>query len=134
MTHQKGMGKHLTKRSSLVYPIATLVWAIVIVILSTMPGQQLPQIDWLMTPDKFGHAFVYGVLAVGLYQSFYGAWKTPIFAGLWASGYGITMELVQYGFFPGRYFELWDIVANISGSIAGLIFFKIFEKRFKVFK
>jgi VanZ family protein len=118
------MGKHLAKRSSLIYPIGTLVWAVIILILSTMPSQQLPQIKWLMTPDKFGHAFVYGVLAIGLYQSFSGAQKKAVYAGLWATGYGITMELVQYGFFPGRYFELWDIVANISGVFAALLIWK----------
>lgn len=79
-----------------------------------------------MTPDKFGHAFVYGVLAIGLYQSFSGAWKNAFYAGFWSSAYGIAMELIQYGFFPGRYFELWDIVANISGVFIALLVLKYF--------
>lgn len=40
--------------------------------------------------------------------------------------YGIGMEVVQYTFFPGRYFEFWDIVANISGAFAGVILFRKF--------
>ena len=40
--------------------------------------------------------------------------------------YGILMEGMQYAFFPGRYFEVLDIIANIIGAIIGLIFFQKF--------
>ena len=120
---------HLAKRSSLMYQILTLLWAAVILVLSTMPGQQLPKIEWLMTPDKFGHAAVYGVLTVGLFFSFAPYWGMAS-RNLWssftlASVYGIGMEIIQYAFFPGRYFEIWDIVANIIGAFAALIFLKL---------
>lgn len=117
---------HLAKRSSLLYRILTSIWAVVIFILSTMPGQQLPRIEWLMTPDKLAHAFVYGILAIGCYQSLENVGQKAIFAGLLASSYGIAMELIQYGFFPGRYFELWDIVANISGAFIALLIWNYF--------
>lgn len=120
---------HLANRSSLISQILTLLWAIVIFILSTMPGQQLPKIDWLMTPDKFGHAAVYGVLTVGVYYSFRPYLKSKMSSG-WlsfgiASIYGIAMEVVQYTFFPNRYFEIWDIVANIIGALGALLFLKL---------
>ena len=94
-----------------------------------MPGQQLPKIDWLMTPDKFGHAAVYGVLTVGVYYSLRPYIKS-IIRNRWlafgiASIYGIAMEVVQYAFFPGRYFEIWDIVANIIGAFAALLLLKL---------
>ena len=45
--------------------------------------------------------------------------------------YGIGMEVVQYTFFPGRFFEIPDIIANIIGSILGLYLFKrFFNKNF----
>ncbi len=120
---------HLANRSSLISQILTLFWAVVIFILSTMPGQQLPKIDWLMTPDKFGHAAVYGVLTVGVYYSLRPYLKS-MKSNRWlafgiASFYGIAMEVIQYAFFPNRYFEIWDIVANIIGALGALLFLKL---------
>lgn len=120
---------HLARRSSLIYFVLTLIWAMVIFFLSTMPGQQLPRIDWLMTPDKFGHAGVYGILAVGLFFSFKSYLPATQHVYYWpfilASSYGVAMECVQYGFFPDRYFEFWDIVANIIGAFGALLLLKI---------
>ncbi len=41
-----------------------------------------------------------------------------------SGGYGILMELIQYGFFPNRYFEVQDIIANIIGSLIGLYLYR----------
>jgi VanZ family protein len=41
-----------------------------------------------------------------------------------SAGYGILLEFGQYYIFPGRYFEILDIVANIIGSISSLLFLK----------
>ncbi|MEM1216266.1 MAG: VanZ family protein [Bacteroidota bacterium] len=102
--------------------LLTVGWMVMIFVLSTMPGKQLPRVDWLSSPDKWAHAFVYGVLTIGLYLSLTGRWQGLIGAGFIASLYGAGLEIVQYAFFPGRYFEVSDIVANISGAIvAGLI-------------
>ena len=40
--------------------------------------------------------------------------------------FGILMEICQLYLFNGRSFELYDIIANILGSIIGLILFKKF--------
>lgn len=120
---------HLAGRSSLIFTVFTLIWAVMIFYLSTMPGPQLPRIDWLMTPDKFGHAAVYGILAGGLFFSlkpFFQASKRVYYWPLIvASSYGVAMEWIQYSFFPDRYFELWDIVANIIGALCALLLLKI---------
>ncbi|MGH1436835.1 MAG: VanZ family protein [Lewinella sp.] len=120
---------HLARRSSLIYIVFTLVWAVVIFYLSTMPGPQLPRIDWLMTPDKFGHAAVYGILAMGIFFSIKSCYTNSKTVYRWsfllASGYGAAMELIQFSFFPDRYFELWDIVANIIGAFVALWLLKI---------
>ncbi len=82
-----------------------------------------------MTPDKFGHAGVYGIFTVGLFYSFVpyiaSAQKNRWLSFTMASVYGIAMEIIQYAFFPGRYFEIWDIVANIIGAFAVLQFLKL---------
>jgi VanZ family protein len=42
------------------------------------------------------------------------------------SAYGVLMEIMQFAFFKGRYFEVLDIIANIIGSFTGLFVFKYF--------
>jgi len=34
------------------------------------------------------------------------------------------MEILQFAFFPGRYFEWSDIIANALGALAGMILIK----------
>ena len=41
---------------------------------------------------------------------------------------GVIMEVCQYAFFVGRQFEILDIIANISGSLVGVMIFKRFIK------
>ena len=115
---------HLSNRRPLIYGFLVLLWAVIIFKLSTMPGAQLPKITWLMTPDKFGHAGVYGIFTFLLFSFgrifFQSAIKNSFFAAGIAILFGICMEIVQYAFFPGRYFEYSDIVANIIGVLITL--------------
>ena len=50
--------------------------------------------------------------------------KKVVMTILLSSIFGICMELMQYYFFPGRYFEYLDIIANIIGAICGFALFK----------
>lgn len=90
-----------------------------------MSGKQLPQITWVSSPDKWAHAAVYALLATGVWHSATGMMTSErnryaLAFGV-AAGYGIGMEIIQYSFFPGRYFEVWDIVANIIGAFVALV-------------
>ncbi|RMF02847.1 MAG: hypothetical protein D6772_02950 [Bacteroidetes bacterium] len=115
---------------TLIYGLLTGCWAAIIFWLSTAPGEQLPKVEWLMTPDKFGHLGVYAILAALASLSLHHAghpfekWKTGV--AMATALYGIVLEIVQYSFFPGRYFEFWDIVANIIGVFAGMLLVKKF--------
>ncbi|MFT4760278.1 MAG: VanZ family protein [Paraglaciecola sp.] len=106
------------------------LWAIIIFILSTMPSVQLPK--ELISPDKFAHAFVYGVLVIlilyGLKQSDIFTKRNVWLAILGSASYGCLMEIIQYAFFPGRFFEMGDNLANITGCFLGLLFFDKFVK------
>jgi VanZ family protein len=114
------------------YYIPAIIWAAVIFILSASPGQNLPQIDLgdLLAADKIAHFGVYLILTLCLFWAFFRRkrlnTRNIIYAILITSGYGILLEIGQYYIFPGRYFELFDIVANISGSIGSLLFLKFF--------
>jgi VanZ family protein len=100
-------------------------WAALIFVGSTArikgPGIEVPGIGL----DKLAHFAIYFVLAALLYRALR---RVPLslprafwYAFLVAIAYGIAMEVVQWAFFPRRSFEFWDIVANISGSIAALL-------------
>lgn len=110
-----------------------IIWALIIFVLSTISGKQLPKIDlgWIQ-PDKLAHAGIYfifaGLLFLGLNRIFLKKGKAIVWAFIICSFYGIGMELVQFLFFPGRFFEILDIIANISGSIGSLIIINIFFK------
>ena len=99
-------------------------------VLSAKAGINLPE-SWfdLIAMDKLGHFGVYGMLTVAiLWANFKKGLplnrNTGITAILLSGLYGIVMELMQYCFFPGRYFEYLDIIANIIGAICGFALFK----------
>ncbi|MCP3930404.1 MAG: VanZ family protein [Bacteroidetes bacterium] len=113
------------------YP--TIVWSFVIFILSVIPGVSLPEsfLD-LLSLDKFAHIFVYGVLAYLLLRGLSKKKTVTLivlgFVVFTSSLYGVLMEIVQFSFFPHRYFEVFDIIANIIGSFAGVAIFKFIHK------
>ena len=112
--------------------IPALIWGTFITWVSVMPKQSLPKIELdLMSPDKLAHAVVYMILVVAIYWGLSKKkqlnTKNIVFAIIFGSFYGILMEVAQYLFFPGRYFEFLDIIANIIGSIASLLFLYFFK-------
>ncbi len=98
----------------------------IILMLSIAAGIRLPKVAIdLISPDKLAHATAYFVFCSTLV---YGWQRNGIAVSrtLWMSltvsaAYGVSMEILQYGFFPHRYFEVWDIVANIIGSIISVL-------------
>lgn len=103
--------------------LPALIWAGALIFFSTGGHVSPPQLTSLLEPDKLGHAAAYFILACmlafGLARSGIQALqKRPV---LWAIGisslFGFALEIVQYLFFPGRLFELYDILANIIGSV-----------------
>lgn len=100
-----------------------LAWLVFVTVLSTMPGVQLPRFSLIGT-DKLGHAFVYGVLVwlvlrgVARAGAARSAW-IGFAAFAFSAGYGAFMEWVQGTFFPGRFFEWDDMIANTFGAAVG---------------
>ena len=120
--------------STLKYFLPAILWSVVIFVLSTRSGIDLPE-SWMdfISWDKIGHAGVYCILTILLLIGFYQKGKKQNLSTtlstlmvIISSIYGISMEIVQYSFFPGRFFAVMDIIANIIGSLIGLIIFKHF--------
>ncbi len=102
------------------------LWLVVITYLSVTSGLQLPKIE-LFSVDKLGHAGAYAVLA-GLLV--WGIWKSKarkatrgelLLIFCLAAGYGAFMEWVQGSFFPNRFFEYDDMLANAAGAFLTMI-------------
>lgn len=96
-----------------------------ILVLSSGPGIQLPSGLWEIPWDKVGHFGAYVILVFFLLLGFYRiGWHHPLPAILIAILFGLSMELVQLGFFPDRYFEWDDLLANTLGTFTGYFVFK----------
>ena len=114
------------------YFVPAILWSLVILGLSTMSGISLPEQLWdILAWDKLAHAGVYGLQVMLIYYGFQQYRKAEklgnqllITGFLISVVYGIGMEVIQYSFFPNRYFEVLDIIANIIGSIIGLFLYR----------
>lgn len=115
--------------------IPAILWAFLILYFSTKGTINLPESWWnFFSMDKIGHFGIYGIFTFLLLSGFLSTsskWKEKgVQIALSISIlYGIGMEVTQYAFFPGRYFEYLDIIANIIGSFIGLLFFNFLMKK-----
>lgn len=121
--------KALVRNWTFFFP--AVIWGLIILYLSSGSSIQLPPSIWdMIAIDKVGHLVFYGILtyliALGCYkkESEQISKKALIISCLISSIYGICLEFMQYSLFPNRYFEILDIIANISGSLIGILFFK----------
>ena len=105
-----------------------IVWAIVILALSTTAGIQMPEV--VFSPDKLGHFAAYGILAGLLFMALKKSGKynkqSTILAVAAVTLYGVALEFVQWAFFPNRFFEVWDMIANFFGALLYYVIDRIF--------
>ncbi|PCI76905.1 MAG: hypothetical protein COB20_09485 [SAR86 cluster bacterium] len=111
--------------------IPPLLISTTIFLLSTVLSVSF-QIEGVSYTDKLSHTFAYFALTITLLLAFYKNemlrttnWLFLIIA---CSAYGVLLEFVQYGFFPNRYFEWLDALANVSGALIGGFTFRLFKK------
>lgn len=119
---------------SIKYLSPAFIWLLIIVFLSTKGGISMPSFN-LIQMDKLAHAAAYGLL-VGLslwgMARMNGTGRVYMAQGLsvflFASAFGALMEVVQYKFFPDRFFEYDDMLANCIGAAIGwFIFVRFFQ-------
>lgn len=104
-------------------------WALLIALLSLMPGSDMPKASWLNIPyaDKIAHAAFYFILSLLLLanlnnhvKTYRHLWLWPLLATL---AYGGLMEWLQYLLQTGRQAEWADMAANISGALMGIVLY-----------
>jgi VanZ family protein len=114
--------------------IPGIVWFFFVLIIVCTPGENLPKVDnWLIKIDydKLIHVGIFALLA---YLFMYPIAKSSLLVkekwhyfikiALATIAWGITTELLQKYFIPGRSFSLADWLADSIGGIAALIFCK----------
>jgi VanZ family protein len=102
------------------YPRAWLAlgWALIIgaVIVSLAPGGSLPSTG---ASDKLEHAAAYALMTLW-FAGIYPRSRYPMI-GIALCTLGILLEWAQGAMHMGRQRDFYDVVANTSGIVAGLI-------------
>lgn len=120
----------MNKKSALILHIALVLYCLAIFILSSIPGDNFPEVDFKYT-DKLVHAAVYLVLCLLFFYSLKNQSKNvklkrfaAEFAVLFTVLYGITDEIHQY-FVPNRNCELSDWIADAAGAVIAYMIIKL---------
>jgi VanZ family protein len=118
-----------------------LIWTLLIAVLTLMPGNYIPKVltflDWL-SPDKIVHLILFGVYVYLLAEGFvrhdrswfisrYPVWSSLIIGIIFA----FFTEVMQMFVIPGRYGSIYDMLADILGSILGITVWYIIQRNEK---
>lgn len=111
-----------------IYLRLAVLWTLITLYLSLISARSAARFNvWdIIGFDKLGHLVFYTVFSF-LWSM--GVRKRSInknFPLIFAICFGIIMEICQFYLFNGRSFELYDILANVVGSVIGVILFKNF--------
>ena len=108
--------------------LPAIAWFFILSVLVFLPGSDLPKVSWLdkIYFDKIVHAGLFGGLTLLFCLPFF---KSPfslrqkinyfIRVSLAAIVWGITVEIIQKYFVPGRSFDLLDWAADSAGVLIG---------------
>jgi VanZ family protein len=112
------------------YWMPPFIWAAFIYFLSSRTAEQMPQISFLPFIDKAAHTLEYGVLGFLTARAFlFQASKKKyiqlsFIAFILCVAYGYADELHQKSS-AGRSFEWFDLIADASGALGGIIIAKL---------
>jgi len=88
------------------------------------PSEDQP--DWMAkyNVDKIAHVIAYAVFTFLLLRDEI----SPYLVLLGCFFFGLGLEFLQGRYFETRLFEIFDLFANISGSILGIGIFKLLKR------
>ena len=114
-----------------------IFWTILTITLLCLPGKAIPSLGLfgIKNLDKVAHIGLFGgfVLFWGLYawgkKKVFSTWMY-ILSGITLTSIfiGIGMEYVQVNFIPNRSFDVWDIWADVLGSVVSFVVLVRFGK------
>lgn len=115
----------------------SLVWASIIFLAFSIPGNQVPKVSIFRVPhfDKFIHFSSILILSLLLISEFNGLKhelriqsRAILWAILFSVGYGMLLEILQYLVFSYRSASYWDALANILGAITAAFVYKALNR------
>ena len=110
------------------YKILAIAWTLLTLYLSLISARSASEFNLLdfVGFDKIAHLSFYTIFSFLWSMSLRETNTGKNFVLFFSVSFGILMEICQFYLFNGRSFELYDILANIIGSFAGVILFKKF--------
>src|SRR5688572_24389451 len=109
-------------------------WLLVITVLFMIPGSALPK-ENLLTRIRFDlwvHAGFFGVLFFLWRSSMDHQWRKYFFRMLLLGlVYAVAIEIIQHYWIPYRSFDLFDVVADMTGAFIGLFVWRGVYKKNK---
>ncbi len=122
----------IKKNKFLFYRFPAIIWALIILILCSTPGNKIPSISWLelISFDKFVHASIFFILNLLSIRSVqYKSFKTAIVFTSICILYGGMLEIAQSYLFYKRSGDILDFIANSFGCIMAVLFFEKIKRR-----
>ena len=118
--------------------IISFVWALIILILSGLPGGSLPNPGFSTIPhfDKLVHMGLYFPLAFFLVAEFSLSEKSflrkfsPALTLIIVVLYGGSIEIAQDYLFVERSADIMDLLSDLTGGVLGVSFYYLIGKRF----
>jgi len=115
--------------------ILSIMYLVLLVLLSLLPTSDLPNIPFFTGEDKSIHFLMY--LGLGFVASWSldrkGKPMPPLYfllGGVFM--WGVLMEVLQRLMANGRGMEILDMLANLAGAIAGLMLYKYMNRKWAV--
>ena len=114
-----------------------IVYSLLVTVLFLYPFKEIASVNFILPVDKLIHVLIYFSLSF-LWISYYNniakykiKKKSIIIIILLCFFYGIVIELIQEIFIPFRGLDLFDVFANMIGTILGTLFISNFNNRIK---
>ena len=121
----------MKKHNWISYRVFAIAYLILISILFLLPGSSLPKENWFdaIYLDKWIHVFLFVILILLWLKAFPGySSRLYILLIVFAIFYGILIELSQELFVLNRSMDVYDIMADTAGVIAGAWIGKVYKK------
>ncbi len=116
--------------------LRNIIWAIVIFVLCSIPGDNLPQTSMIQIPhfDKmvhFGLFFIMGIFLIAelRYQTKLTRISIAFITFVVIAFYGGAIEILQEHYFTNRSGDFWDLFADVAGGITSVFMFPFLKKQ-----
>lgn len=116
--------------------LRNIIWAIVIFVLCSVPGDSLPHTPVIEIPhfDKivhFGLFFVMGIFLIAelRYQTKLSRINIALITFAVIATYGGVIEILQEHYFTNRSGDFWDLCADAAGGITSVFMFPFLKKQ-----